>query len=111
MDKEREVEKLERENKRINEGLQKKTREAEKTNNEYVEERDKLNEELLTLERELDNKARDAEISEREKRALSDELEEIVRRNEEIIEALCKELREAKGSLIIKEQEVILFQA
>ena len=106
MDKERDIERLERENKRLNENVHKKVREVETFNNEFVLERARLNDELLKLERDLDKKTKINENAERDNRDLADELQEYVRKSEEVIEALCKELKEAKGQLLIKDQEV-----
>jgi len=106
MDKERDVERLERENKRLNETVHKKAKEVDSFNNEFILERTRLNDELLKLEKDLDKKTKTAESAERENRDIGDELQEYVRKQEEIIEALCKELKEAKGALLIKDQEV-----
>jgi len=106
MDKERDIERLERENKRLTETVHKKAREGETFNNEFVLERARLNDELVKLERDLDKKTKTNETAERENRDIADELQEYVRKSEEIIEALCKELKEAKGQLLIKDQEV-----
>lgn len=106
MDKERDIERLERENKRLNETAHKKAKEVDSFSSEFVLERARLNDELLKLEKDLDKKTKTAESAERENRDIGDELQEYVSKQEAIIEALCKDLREAKGALLIKDQEV-----
>ena len=82
-------------------------RESEGITKEFLAEKSRLNEELLQLERELDRKTKDVDASARENLQYSEEVEECVRNNEGIIDSFCRELKELKTSLTLKEQEVL----
>ena len=71
-----------------------------------MDENVRLREEVLKLERDYDRKYQSLESAERENRQQANDLEEVVRQNEQIIDELCRELKEVRGTAILSEQEV-----